>query len=144
MTARTPQYVRVGPNANLGTRLRRTNLRATWVAVLVATLLTFSWLSFVTQTHQHFDPGPYPREMAGRSGTLLQSTTGPSSHDAPATCPICKAIAYAGHYLQPTTITFDVPTSVDPWRTVTQSIAAACRQRSHAWYSRAPPHQPQP
>jgi hypothetical protein len=116
-------------------------LRARRFAVAFAMLLAILWQSFVTQTHIHAEPGVYAAAIADSAGTPTQLKTGQAPSDLPATCPICQEIAHAGSYLSPTTAAFQPPIPVGLWRYVTPSLAATLRQRSHAWQSRAPPHQ---
>jgi Na+/H+-translocating membrane pyrophosphatase len=121
--------------------LFRSNLRARWFAVVLASLLAFSWQSFVTQTHVHFDPGASSTAAAGKAGGGAHEKAGRSSSDIPANCPICQEIAHAGHYFLPTPVAFLGPYSVAVWIVVTPSLALTLRQRSHTWNSRAPPRQ---
>ncbi|MEP7004619.1 MAG: DUF2946 family protein [Sphingomonas bacterium] len=116
-------------------------LRARRFAIVLAMLLAILWQSFVTQTHVHANPGVYATAISHSAGapTRLKAGEGPS--DLPATCPICQEIAHAGSYLSPAAVALQPPIPVDLWRTATPALSPALRQRSHAWQSRAPPHQ---
>jgi len=97
--------------------------------------------SFVTQTHIHAEPGVFATLIADGAGAPSQLKAGQAPSDLPATCPICQEIAHAGSYLSPTAVAFQPPIPADVWREATPSLAPSLRQRSHAWQSRAPPHQ---
>ena len=121
-------------------------LRAPRFAIVFAMLLAILWQSFVTQTHIHTDPGAYAiaigdSAVANSAGAPARLKAGQAPSDLPATCPICQEIAHAGSYLSPMAVAFEPPVPTDLWRTVAPSLAATLRQRSHAWQSRAPPHQ---
>ncbi|MET0310024.1 MAG: hypothetical protein ABW023_15055 [Sphingomonas sp.] len=115
-------------------------LSARWVAVVLVTLLAFSWQSFVTQTHVHAARDSY---SIATSGNAAPSKAKSPSSGAPATCPICDEIAGGGSYLPPTPVSFHEPAAVSVWLDVAQSLASTVRQDSHAWRSRAPPPPPQ-
>jgi hypothetical protein len=116
-------------------------LRAPRFAIVFAMLLAILWQSFVTQTHIHTEPGVYATAVSDSAGTPTQLKAGQAPSDLPATCPICQEIAHAGSYLSPAAVAFQPPIPVDLWRSVTPLLAPTLRQRSHAWQSRAPPHQ---
>ena len=124
-----------------GAEASRVPVGARRFAIVFAMLLAILWQSFVTQTHIHADPGAYATAIADSTGAPTQLKAGRAPSDLPATCPICQEIAHAGSYLSPTAATFQPPVLVGLWRTVTPSLAPTLRQRSHAWQSRAPPHQ---
>jgi hypothetical protein len=102
-------------------------------------LLAFSWQSVVAETHFHS-----PSESA--SGTVIVKQGGhgaPAQRrapaDSPASCPICRELAHAHHYLPPAPIVFDAPgPAISPVLTAT-SNASALPRRWHGWRSRAPP-----
>ena len=116
-------------------------LRARRFAIVFAMLLAILWQSFVTQTHIHTDPGGYATAITDSASAPTHLKAGQAPSDLPATCPICQEIAHAGSYLSPTAVAFQPPVPVNLWRTVTPTLAPTLRQRSHAWQSRAPPHQ---
>ena len=121
-------------------RLPKRDVRPGWVAVLLAALLAFSWQSFVTQTHEHFDRGTHST-VAGAKTVAPQLKTGRLPTNPSDTCPICREIAQAGHYLLPTSVAFNTPESIAHWPPVTPSLTLVLSLRSHAWQSRAPPTQ---
>jgi hypothetical protein len=116
----------------------RPGLRAGWNALLLAVLLAFSWQSFVTQTHQHFDFGTL-------SATAKAEGSGQTGQQSPLdqqdNCPICRGIAHAGAYLLPAPIALNVPVPVVFWLALATIFGLSLTRRSHAWQSRAPPHQ---
>ena len=122
-------------------RLPKRRAHSGWVVILLAALLAFSWQSFVTQTHEHFDPHTYP--AAGEAKTAGPQGKAGSPANPADTCPICREIAQAGHYLLPILVAFHTPETIAFWLLVTPSLALVLCLRSHAWHSRAPPTQPQ-
>ena len=114
-------------------------IRAAWLATLAAVLLAFSWQSFVTQTHQHFDPGAVSAAapaMADGAGPRRESPS-----DLPANCSICRALAHAGALVPPAPIEFGAPAPAVFRLAPATPLGLTHAGRSHAWQSRAPPHQ---
>lgn len=116
------------------------NLRAWWATILLATLLAFSWQSFVTQTHVHFDTDAHMAAFSGQASSAARSDKGKGSSDTPANCPICEEIAHDGLYLLPTLAVLEAPEPAPVWQAVATPIVRAVRKPSHAWRSRAPPN----
>ena len=114
-------------------------VRASWAAVLFAVLLAFSWQSFVTQTHAHFDADTQIVADSGQASAAVRPDTGKRSSDAPADCPICQEIGHDGFYLLPTLAMLEAPRRVPIWQAVTTPFVRAVRKPSHIWRSRAPP-----
>ena len=112
--------------------------RKGWVAVLLTVLLAFTWQSFVTQTHERFDRAAYSA-ATGVKAAGPHSQSGQSPANPADTCPICREIAQAGHYLLPASIVVHTPETIAHWDSSTSSLALTLHLRSHAWQSRAPP-----
>ena len=134
------RIIRANTGSRAIQRLPKRDVRPGWIAILLAALLAFSWQSFVTQTHEHFGSGTYSA-VAGAKTATPQMKGGRSPTNPPDTCPICREIAQAGHYLLPTSVAFHTPETITHWLTVTPSLVLALCLRSHAWLSRAPPIQ---
>lgn len=115
-------------------------LRVWRCAVLLVTLLAFCWQSQVTQTHLHFRPDRHPAALAATGGSAHQQALGRSSADLSADCLICSELAHAGHYVAPSPVSFAVPQIAAVWPGATVALQPAISHRSHAWRSRAPPH----
>ena len=115
------------------------SVRASWAAVLFAVLLAFSWQSFVTQTHAHFDADAQIVADTGQAGSTARPDTDKRSSDAPADCPICQEIGHDGFYLPPTLAVLEAPQPAPTWQAVTTPFVRAVRKPSHIWRSRAPP-----
>jgi hypothetical protein len=113
-------------------------VRGGWVAVLLAALLAFTWQSFLTQTHEHFASRDVPAAASATTAPAhLQSGRAPAN---PAdTCPICREIAQAGHYLLPPALALCAPPATGFWLSASPTLALTLSLRSHAWQSRAPP-----
>jgi len=116
-------------------------LRARRFAIVFAMLLAILWQSFVTQTHVHANPDVYATAISDNAGAPTRLKAGEAPSDLPATCPICQEVAHAGSYLSPAAVALQPPVPIDLWRTATPALSPTRRQRSHAWQSRAPPHQ---
>ncbi|MEI9851197.1 MAG: DUF2946 family protein [Sphingomonas sp.] len=115
-------------------------LRGGWLATLVAVLVAFSWQSFVTQTHRHFDPGAISGVAAAKADVANPQAPGRQAPpDLPANCPICRELAHAGPFVLPAPITFDAPAPAIFWLALATLPGLTLTQRSHAWQSRAPP-----
>jgi hypothetical protein len=114
------------------------NTPARWL-VLLAALLSFSWQSVVAATHFHS-----PSESVSRTILVKQSGHGqPTQHrapsDSPESCPVCRELAHANHYLPPAPIILDAPRpAVSPVLSASSNISAHSH-RWHGWRSRAPP-----
>lgn len=111
-----------------------------WLAVVLALLVSLFGQSLVTQTHVHLDPvarGTAARVLPGQPAARLEHRHR-ASH-GPATCPLCREIAQAGHYVAPAPVG---PASVAPFAPLFLLPARATvggLVRSHAWRSRGPP-----
>lgn len=111
-----------------------------WLAMVVALLVSLFGQSLVTQTHVHLDPvarGTAARVLPGQPAARLEHRHR-ASH-GPATCPLCREIAQAGHYVAPASVG---PASVAPFAPLFLLPARATvggLVRSHAWRSRGPP-----
>ena len=120
--------------------LRRWQSRPGWLAVLIATLLAFTWQSFVTQTHEHYQP---------RANLVVADAkvevSGLKAHTAPAdpfdTCPICREMSQAGHYILAAPLVFFHRERFAHWVTATPALVLVVRLLCHSWQSRAPPSQ---
>lgn len=110
--------------------------RAAWFATMVAILLTFTWQSFVTQTHRHYDLLAAATATAGLS---VQTPGKSSPADLPASCPICSELAHAGQVILPAPLTIAAPAEAPVLLVTTAPLALSRAERSHAWQSRAPP-----
>ncbi len=113
-----------------------------WTAILLAVLLAFSWQSFVTQTHQHFDFGTASTAATAKAdGAGSGQSEGQSPFDQPGNCPICRGIAHAGAYLLPAPDVHGASAAVIFWLAAATIFGLSLTRRSHALQSRAPPHQ---
>jgi hypothetical protein len=110
--------------------------RATWFAMMMAILLAFTWQSFVTQTHRHYDA---LSAAAATTGVAVQQAGKSSPADLPASCPICSELAHAGQVILPAPVTLAAPIESPVWLASTTPLALSRAERSHAWRSRAPP-----
>jgi hypothetical protein len=111
--------------------------RARWL-VLLAALLAFTWQSIVAEAHFHS-----PSESASRTLLVKQGAHGAPVRgaplDSPASCPLCRELAHAHHYLPPAPLVFDAPgPAVSPILSASANISTLPR-RWHGWRSRAPP-----
>jgi hypothetical protein len=110
--------------------------RAGRLVVLLAAILAFLWQGYVTHAHVH----PARQGMAASARVLPgHAASGHSKPDTPDNCPICQAVAQAGHYLLPTAIAFRASPSQTEWHIVTLTPPLTRNDRSHSWQSRAPP-----
>jgi hypothetical protein len=114
------------------------NLRLRWI-VLLAALLAFSWQSVVAETHRHVPGEAISGPLTARQGQQAQSADSRTPADAPATCPICRELAHANHYLPPTPFAFSAPRAPVELRPATVPVAWAVHRSAHDWRSRAPP-----
>ena len=117
-------------------------MRAGWHAMLAVLLFALSWQSIVTQTHSHF--GLDAPLGAAATKVDIASTQQPdrqSPSDLPGQCPICRELAHSGQFVLPAPILFEAPAPVTFRAASALSIGSTLARRSHAWQSRAPPHQ---
>jgi hypothetical protein len=118
---------------------RATTRGLRWHLILLTALLSFAWQGFLTQTHVHFVRGVAVEQGSTRGPSTADPTRSP--HSLPADCPVCSAAAYAGTYLPPAPIILLAPDHASPQLAATIWSGSDLRHRSHAWRSRAPPHQ---
>jgi hypothetical protein len=131
---------RRGYASTYGPRWTSARMRTAWYAILVAVLLAFSWQSFLTQTHRHYAPNIVA--PPAKVDSVRLSVPGPQSpSDLPANCPICHEIAHIGHAVLPAPILLVAPVSLTFWQAFAIVSGPELAPRSHAWRSRAPPHQ---
>lgn len=131
-----------------GTRLRSraplfARMRSGWHALLLALLVAFSWQSFVTQTHLHYEPGIAAAASAAPAAAdqaVPQPPAKKSPFELPSSCPVCREIAHAGPILPPAPLELAAPVPAAVWLALTLLLGVALVQRSHAWQSRAPPY----
>lgn len=117
-----------GRTAGLGAARRPALTR--WYALVLAVLIGFAAQSVATQGHVHFNP-------VSAHAALKPLHRAPA--DNPATCPLCRDLAQAGHYLTPVAILLDPPAASLVWLGALLLAAWHARSRSHAWLSRGPP-----
>lgn len=111
-----------------------------WLAMVVALLVSLFGQSLVTQTHVHVDAparGAVLRLLHGQAAAHADHRHR-AAHGSES-CPLCREIAQAGHYVAPapggpatplsfaTLFLLPVPARIDGF------------VRSHAWRSRGPP-----
>lgn len=113
-----------------------------WLAMALAVLFAFSWQSVVVETHVHPAAGagaglPFAR---GDAAPRLRDDPGPAK--APASCPLCREQAQAGHALPPPPIVLPVPPAGRLAPRPTAPLAGAGPRHVHVWYSRGPPASP--
>ena len=120
--------------------LRRWQSRPGWLAVLIATLLAFTWQSFVTQTHEHYRPRAH-LVVAGATSELSNLKAQNAPTDPSDTCPICREMAQAGHYISPAPFVFFERETLAHGVAATPALVLVVRLVSHSWQSRAPPRQ---
>ena len=116
---------------------RQWQKRPGWLAVLLVTLLAFAWQGFVTQTHEHYQPQAHPGVVVATGGVSHLRTPADSSD----TCPICREMAQAGHYISPAPLVLFDREKFSHWVTATPALVLVVRLLSHSWQSRAPPAQ---
>ena len=111
----------------------RRESRSLGFALLVAILLAFTWQSFVTQTHVHFDLSAPPAQSAHlpKGGRLAANASD--------NCPICLMIAGSGHHLLPTSVAVQVRDAMAFWLITILPPVRPFYLRFHTWHSRAPP-----
>ena len=123
-------------------RLTQSKSRGGLSAILAAVLIAFLWQSIVTQTHRHFEPSAVSSASAAKVIGAGPGRTGRQSpSDLPSNCPVCREIATSGNIVLPALIEFEAQALVSFWLVVTSPLSPARAKRSHAWQSRAPPHQ---
>jgi hypothetical protein len=66
--------------------------------LLAATVLALMWQGFATGTHVHF---PSARTISTQDAAFGASARTSSHRHSSADCPLCRAIAQAGHYVTP-------------------------------------------
>ena len=112
--------------------------------VLFAALLCFSWQSVLAETHFHNPTEAAPHSLAVKQAAAKQAAAGQPGKqrapaESPASCPICRELAHAHHYLPPAPIQFDAPgPALDPVLAAASSLPALAA-RWQGWRSRAPP-----
>jgi hypothetical protein len=110
---------------------------ARWL-ILLAALLSFSWQSVVAATHWH-NPSESARTVIVKQDGHGQPAQRGAPSDSPASCPICRELAHASHYLPPAPIVFDAPgPAISPVVSASSNLSALPR-RWQGWRSRAPP-----
>lgn len=114
--------------------------RPGWVAVLIATLLAFMCQSFVTQTHEHYQPQAH-LVVAGATGEVSHLKADRTPADPSDTCPICREMAQAGHYISSPPFVFFDREKFLHWLAITPALVLVVRLLCHSWQSRAPPPQ---
>lgn len=112
--------------------------RGGWLAIMAAVLVAFSWQSFVTQTHRHFDDEAF---SAATTGIASPESDRKAPSSLPDNCTMCREIAHSGQLVLPAAIAFDAPVATAFWLADSALPGLALGQRSHAWRSRAPPYQ---
>lgn len=111
---------------------------ARWL-VLLAALLCFSWQSVIAETHFHNPSESAPHAAAVKQAAAGQAGKQRTPTDSPASCPICRELAHAHHYLPPAPIQFDAPgPALGPVLSASASLSARTA-RWQGWRSRAPP-----
>ena len=115
---------------------------AGWHAMLVVMLFALSWQSIVTQTHRHFGlDAPLGATATKVDSAATQRLDWQSPSDLPGKCPICRELAHSAHFVLPAPILFEAPAPVTFRVASAAPFGSTLEQRSHAWQSRAPPHQ---
>lgn len=115
-------------------------LRALWAGLLFVTLLAFTWQSFVSQTHRHWDRSGYTLGQSATPAAAAQAQKGGQAPaDTPDNCPICQEVAHGGTYLAPAPILISAPAALAAWFALTLLLALALGRQPHGWRSRAPP-----
>jgi hypothetical protein len=109
-------------------------------ALLVfAVLAAFLLQSFLTATHFHVDPGSAVSTIRADHLAVQQPTHRPAPTAPDTNCPICHAVAQAGHYLASAPIVFVSAASAAIWLYAAAFRSSVLTRASHAWNSRAPP-----
>lgn len=107
------------------------------LAAMLLVMASFTWRSFVTETHldlpvsSHVAPGLSPDDQR------LVSEKAPPAH--PADCPICREMAVSGHFLPPAPVALSLPAPSAAIAAVARVLHSSGFARSHRWQSRAPP-----
>lgn len=111
--------------------------------VLIIAGLALLLQSLLVQTHLHrpFDGGAH---AAVRLQAVTHAADGRGSGGDPQTCPLCRELAFSGHYVTPAAPLLLVPPSVFAGVPAGIFVAAVRLRRSHSWQSRGPPPLPGP
>ena len=110
--------------------------------IALLTLLAFTSQSIVTQTHIHGAAHAaifLPQAAAGHAVHAPSPDKGPPGDDQ-SNCPICQGLAHAGSYVTPSSAAVAASTIATSTSVVVVDIVWIAQTHSHAWQSRAPPH----
>ncbi|BAI96727.1 MULTISPECIES: DUF2946 family protein [Sphingobium] len=126
-----------------GSARREATLAGRGLAVLLATLLAFTWHSLVVQTHVH-----RVSVTVTHGGEAKRVSPHEHSHDnpedAPTNCPLCDEIGLSGDYLLPPVPSLPEPAVAVAWVWASIFLFSFKSDRSHSWRSRAPPSRQMP
>ncbi|MEJ0025290.1 MAG: hypothetical protein WDN01_04595 [Rhizomicrobium sp.] len=107
-------------------------------ALLLLTLLAFTFQGFVTQTHIHARIAGAPATLDLFDGIKAPAKNAPSKNDE-ANCPLCQAFANSGQFLTPAAAATLLPTFSVSVIELVPLATKFVRSASHAWRGRAPP-----
>ena len=121
-------------------RGRRTAAERGWLALVLAVLFCFCLQTSVVQAHFHVGTPAPADARAAAAGTATHAIRTPVRPDTPASCPICRELVYAGHFLPGAPPSVPVPVPAIPIASIIPAgVFGAAPQRSHSWYGRGPP-----
>ena len=109
-----------------------------WLVLTVAVMLMLVWPGIFVQTHVHFLVGAANQSGAG-ANVRVGLTKDRSPADDPATCPLCRELAQASHFLSPGTPGLSAPEAAIACLFLLLFTLWARQDRSHAWFGRGPP-----
>ncbi len=107
-------------------------------ALLLLTLLAFTFQGFVTQTHIHARIAGAPATVDLFDGIKAPAKNAPSKNDE-STCPLCQAFANSGQFLTPAAAAIAAPSISVSVIELVPLATKFVRAASHAWRGRAPP-----
>jgi len=106
-------------------------------------LVAFLAQSFITQTHIHLTGSDGHGVLEATAGVSPISGTQKAGHgpsrDDPDHCPLCQAIAYAGHFVTPAPALLSLPALAACAAYLFQIRRIATAHAAHIWQQRAPP-----
>jgi hypothetical protein len=130
----------------LRTSVRRAPGFARWTITLFV-FLAFSFQSYVTQTHIHFQ-GEAAVNIFASSEKFSSAATAPGKQnpdkyppaDDPANCPICQEVMHSGAFVMPDFIALLLPSQPISIIPIVIALPTSIQAVSHRWQGRAPPH----
>lgn len=107
------------------------------LAAMLLVMASFTWRSFVTETHLDLPVNSHAALSLSSEGQRLVNDKAPPAH--PSDCPICREMAVSGHFLPPALVELTLPSPSAAIAAVARVLHSSGFARSHRWQSRAPP-----